>query len=422
MERNRRIAKAYSRVPVLTISGSEDGFDGYKIGLNGFDNPMRDALTKTVKSHIGKGVRLKMDDMGNIIIKRMSNCDVFIRGWDRESNSLSNDIVELSGELEFERSLKLFDMKKFQSNVARELRSSYPDRKKLESQCICAIAFVKDTSDLLDLCSWVLLINIVALDLLKSRFPAILQNREPTSVSNVHYRASAPKFVSIFDAEEEDDDEETDLTPSSRDHRRKIISDEDPYSVPLNPAFNSGSNTQQPFNNNVNSREAMRTSLENNIKNGKIPPQGRILMPSNNQSKNLNKNDPKPPELPPRDFAKIKVGKTGPGKPAGKVLSRGSRNVLPQAIRSLMTGKSNGVKNNGKASSPESSSTSLSPEEKRRQEIEYGQYCYTITNFRLGIFYYVFGKFSRQSLALRKTCDSFRGVLDRHSLDYLLSS
>lgn len=54
MERNRRIAKAYSRVPVLTISGSDDGFDGYKIGLNGFDNPMRDSLTKTVKSHIGK--------------------------------------------------------------------------------------------------------------------------------------------------------------------------------------------------------------------------------------------------------------------------------------------------------------------------------------------------------------------------------
>lgn len=54
MERNRRIAKAYSRVPVLSITGAEDGFDGYKIGMNGFDNPMRDALTKTVKRHIGK--------------------------------------------------------------------------------------------------------------------------------------------------------------------------------------------------------------------------------------------------------------------------------------------------------------------------------------------------------------------------------
>ena len=54
MERNRRIAKAYSRVPVLTISGSKDGFDGYQIGLNGFANPMRDYETKSVKSNIGK--------------------------------------------------------------------------------------------------------------------------------------------------------------------------------------------------------------------------------------------------------------------------------------------------------------------------------------------------------------------------------
>lgn len=54
MERNRRIAKAYARVPVLTINGNNEGFDGYKIGLNGFENPMRDALTKRVKQHIGK--------------------------------------------------------------------------------------------------------------------------------------------------------------------------------------------------------------------------------------------------------------------------------------------------------------------------------------------------------------------------------
>lgn len=29
-ERNRRVAKAYARVPVLTVNGSEDGFDGMK--------------------------------------------------------------------------------------------------------------------------------------------------------------------------------------------------------------------------------------------------------------------------------------------------------------------------------------------------------------------------------------------------------
>jgi hypothetical protein len=31
-ERNRRVAKAYARAPVLTVNGSDDGFDGFRIG------------------------------------------------------------------------------------------------------------------------------------------------------------------------------------------------------------------------------------------------------------------------------------------------------------------------------------------------------------------------------------------------------
>ncbi|RWS19419.1 uncharacterized protein B4U80_01392 [Leptotrombidium deliense] len=54
MERNRRIAKAYARAPVLTINGSEDGFDGFKIGVNGFETSVNDAMVKRVKRHIGQ--------------------------------------------------------------------------------------------------------------------------------------------------------------------------------------------------------------------------------------------------------------------------------------------------------------------------------------------------------------------------------
>ena len=32
LERNRRVAKAYARAPVLTVNGSDDGFDGFRIG------------------------------------------------------------------------------------------------------------------------------------------------------------------------------------------------------------------------------------------------------------------------------------------------------------------------------------------------------------------------------------------------------
>lgn len=62
-------------------------------------------------------------------------------------------------------------MKKFQSNVSRELRRSYPDRKKLEAQCLSAVAFVKSEADVLDCPIWVLIINVVAMDMLKSKLP-----------------------------------------------------------------------------------------------------------------------------------------------------------------------------------------------------------------------------------------------------------
>lgn len=53
MERNRRVAKAYARAPVITVNGSDTGFNGYRIGLRGFDNPMRDPKTKEIKDNIG---------------------------------------------------------------------------------------------------------------------------------------------------------------------------------------------------------------------------------------------------------------------------------------------------------------------------------------------------------------------------------
>ena len=54
LERNRRVAKAYARAPVLTVNGSDDGFDGFRIGLAGFENPMRDSKTEEAKRQIGK--------------------------------------------------------------------------------------------------------------------------------------------------------------------------------------------------------------------------------------------------------------------------------------------------------------------------------------------------------------------------------
>lgn len=67
--------------------------------------------------------------------------------------------------------LQLFDMKKFQQNVSRELRRAYPDRRRLECQCLSAVAFVRSEQDLLDCPIWILVINVVAMDMLKSKLP-----------------------------------------------------------------------------------------------------------------------------------------------------------------------------------------------------------------------------------------------------------
>ncbi|GFU32938.1 MH2 domain-containing protein [Nephila pilipes] len=190
MERNRRVAKAYARAPVLTINGSDDGFDGYRIGLCGFDNPMRDAKTEEIKKHIGHGVKIKMDESGNIMVKRISKTNVYVKEVKSEENSIANDIVMADGLLETEKPLKLFDMKKFSANVNGEIGKIYPDRRKLESQCISAISFVKDCPELLDCPCWVMVINVVALDMLRSKWPWPVSKR--TSVDRINDRRQMP--------------------------------------------------------------------------------------------------------------------------------------------------------------------------------------------------------------------------------------
>ena len=56
-------------------------------------------------------------------------------------------------------------------NVNREMKRPFPDRKKLEVQCVSSIAFVKNEADLLDSPIWIMLLNVVALEMLKAKMP-----------------------------------------------------------------------------------------------------------------------------------------------------------------------------------------------------------------------------------------------------------
>eukprot|EP00096_Caligus_rogercresseyi_P011849 TRINITY_DN4804_c0_g1_i1.p1 TRINITY_DN4804_c0_g1~~TRINITY_DN4804_c0_g1_i1.p1 ORF type:complete len:481 (-),score=139.90 TRINITY_DN4804_c0_g1_i1:1025-2467(-) len=222
LERNRRVAKAYARAPVLTINGSEDGFDGFRIGVNGFDNPMRDPKTEEFKAQIGSGCKIKMDETGNIMVKRFAKSPVFVKNA-MDENAVANDVLKLpDGQLEFEKPVKLFDMKKFQQNVNRELKRSLPDRKKLECQCVAAIAFVKNEPELLDSPIWIMLINVVALEMLRAKMPpgpvrassndAILNSSTSSNNANNIKNSSDPR--KRFPASGSSDEDPYSLTPS----------------------------------------------------------------------------------------------------------------------------------------------------------------------------------------------------------------
>lgn len=62
-------------------------------------------------------------------------------------------------------------MKKFQANLNRELSRAYPDRRRLETQCLSVLSFVKTENEILDCPIWILIVNVVAMDMLKSKLP-----------------------------------------------------------------------------------------------------------------------------------------------------------------------------------------------------------------------------------------------------------
>ncbi|KAL1123301.1 hypothetical protein AAG570_002387 [Ranatra chinensis] len=116
-----------------------------------------------------------MDDQGNILVKRVSKSNVYVKSTSNgEETSIGAEVLKLPNcSLETDKPVKLFDMKKFQTNVSRELRRAYPDRRRLECQCLSAIAFVKSEQELLECPIWVLIINVVAMDMLKSKLPPV---------------------------------------------------------------------------------------------------------------------------------------------------------------------------------------------------------------------------------------------------------
>lgn len=62
---------------------------------------MRDAKTDEAKRHIGEGAKVRMDEKGNIHIKRVTKSNIYVKNT-ADENGIGNDILKLpQGALEF---------------------------------------------------------------------------------------------------------------------------------------------------------------------------------------------------------------------------------------------------------------------------------------------------------------------------------
>ena len=52
--------------------------------MNGFENTFRDNIVSGLKEDIGAGCKLKIDDNGDILVKRLARSNIYIRSTTEE--------------------------------------------------------------------------------------------------------------------------------------------------------------------------------------------------------------------------------------------------------------------------------------------------------------------------------------------------
>lgn len=134
MERNRRVAKAYIRSPVITVGGGQEGFDGLRVGLHGFENPFRSEETEAVMARLGGQIcRVQMDSEGFVQVKRTGKTEVYVKSAVSVSRRWGDTLGRRRGHhLDIDKSTVLFDMEKLKRNMAESFMCGTNKKRELE--------------------------------------------------------------------------------------------------------------------------------------------------------------------------------------------------------------------------------------------------------------------------------------------------
>ena len=161
MNKNQRVGKVLLRKPTVVINNSEQGYDHQGIvGLNGLVSRPRDRAMDTLLGNIGTGCKVGIDAGGNITCMKLNNkCQIYRSEYGAQSSvPLANDVKQ-----------EIFDMKKFQSLLRKEAKKETVDWDKVKLDTVCILCFGDPSVQPLSQYLWVIVINVVALDLLRAR-------------------------------------------------------------------------------------------------------------------------------------------------------------------------------------------------------------------------------------------------------------
>lgn len=75
-------------------------------------------------------------------------------------------------------------MRKYTNNINREFARSYPESSRLERQCLSAVSLVKSNNNLINSPLWILVINVVAIDMLKNRMQTVSKSMDILGINN----------------------------------------------------------------------------------------------------------------------------------------------------------------------------------------------------------------------------------------------
>ena len=204
-ERHRRVAKFLFRKPTVVVDNNHDGYseDGI-IGLRGFDNERRDRETEAALKKVGKGFKVAMDNGGNMIVNKLTNKSIIYSAIPNEDSIL----------LEDGKSSKIFDMKKFQVHMKKEKKKEMPDWKGLRREVLTTLSLGEYRDDPLEQPLWLMIINIVAFDLLRSKIRAYNESQRSAMSS----KTSSTNSIDTINTEVESEKEKVTVKKDKEKH------------------------------------------------------------------------------------------------------------------------------------------------------------------------------------------------------------